>query len=624
MRLLLIAILLLFCPLLAASQSKTAILDRNITVDFTNEKVSVVLSRIGQQAGFSFSYNSSLISDDQVVSISLKEKTVQEVLNEMFKGSMTYKEKGNHLILTKVEVKQQPRSSTTSMIISGYVENAVTKEKVTDASVYEKASISSVLTDEFGFFRMKLEKKAEQALTISVSKKDFQDTTVVITEAGNQYFHIALQPVARVVNSAKLDTTIRETIAIDTMTIEEPPAEVYVDEPVREELVLPYRSTPNVQNIRDTLYRDIQVSILPFVGTNGRMSGNIVNNYSLNIFGGYSMGTRQIELAGLFNIDRGNVSWLQIGGLGNMVGGDVQGFQVAGLFNANGGQTQALQVSGLANVNIGKIDGVQVSGLANVNLGGANGVQVAGLTNVSHDKSAGLQVAGLANVHVGDFDGPQIAGFTNVNHGTLRGSQISGFYNHGHKVYGSQIGFINYADSLSGVPIGFLSIVRRGYHKLELSADEVFYTNIAFRTGVRRFYNIVLAGMRPQFPVYPNGAWTFGYGVGTAPKLTKWMYLNIDATGQQVNDGAWAQSLSLLTRLHIGLDFQIASKFSIYAGATMNGYFSEIQPSPFPQFPTLFPNQDPADIAPRVFHEENFSDVNLKMWWGGKIALRFL
>jgi hypothetical protein len=646
MRALSICVLLLY-PVIGYPQGQASILDRKVSVSFTNEKIATVLNRIGQQAGFSFSYNSSIISEDQVVTLSLRDKTVQEVLNEVFKGSMNYKEKGNHLILSRVEVKQSRAPSVTSMIISGYVENALTKEKIVDASVYEKETISSVLTDDFGFFRIKLDKKAEEALSITISKKEFRDTTLVMEETGNQYFHISLRPLApppapieEPVPLEKIDSAaFSSPMSVDTASgiVIEPVVETLSDPPVEEEaepeveeLILPYESLPNVQNISDTLYRDIQLSILPFIGTNGRMSGNIVNGYSINIFGGFSMGTEQIEVGGFFNINRGHVGFLQLAGFGNMVGGNVNGVQAAGLFNIAGGVTKGVQVGGLTNVNVGDVDGVQVAGLANINLAASNGVQVAGIYNQSNGESDGLKVAGIANVHGGDFDGPQIAGIMNINNGTIRGSQFSGIYNYGRKVYGTQVGFINYADSLTGVPIGFLSFVKHGYHKLEFSADEMFYANVAYRTGVRRFYNIVLAGMRPEFPLAPEGAWTFGYGVGTAPKLARWLFLNVDATGQSVHDGGWSQSLSMLARLQVGFDIQLGRKFSIYAGGTMNWYFSDAVFEPFltPQFPPLLPSsQSPAlyGFSPPIFYDEDINnEVNLKMWVGGKIALRFL
>jgi hypothetical protein len=620
----------------ARAQSQVPILDRHVSVSFTNEKMSVVLARIGQQGGFSFSYNASIIPDDQVATINLTDKTVREVLNELFKGSINYKEKGNHLILSKVSVKQT-KSSIMPLIISGYVENGVTREKIVDASIYEKVSISSVLSDEFGFFRLRIDKKPEEAISISISKKDYRDTTIVIEGEENQYFHVSLVPL--IVERQMPVVTLPAAVIIDTVSLrEDASAEPSVDdghdqEPQHEELILPYQAAPNVQNISDTLHRWMQFSILPFVGTNGRMSGNVINDYSANLFGGYSMGTRYVELGGFFNIDRGDASMLQVAGMANLNGGNMYGLQVGGFFNFNGGQTKAIQVGGFANVNYGDAQGVQVAGFSNINFAAAHGVQVAGLANYANGASEGVQVAGLANVHIRDFSGPMIAGLTNINYGTVRGSQISGLFNYGHRIYGTQIGFINSADSLTGIPIGFMSFVRHGYHKIELSADEVFYFNVAFRTGVRQFYNIIFAGVKPDEQIFPDVAWTAGYGLGTAPRLIgRWLSLNLDITGQQLFVNGNSSDLSFLTKAHLGLDFQITRKFSIYAGVALNGYFTRLPQVPFPTgplpgLPGLNPQEYPMfrDYEPDlVFDEDVSSDVNLKMWWGPKIALRFL
>lgn len=621
--------LVLLCVLVpslpAKSQNKTPILDRRTNASFKNEKITTVLSRISQAGNFSFSYNSALISSDDVVTIELKNATIREILNEVFRGSMNYKEKGNHIILTRVPVKTS-KANVTSMIISGYVEDWFTNEKIVDASVYEKTSITSVVTDEFGFFRLKLDKRAEEELTLTISKRDYIDETITITEAGNQYFHVSLK---RVRPLSKIDTVEVEPqppapVLADTAT-QEPVIEESTDqaneeevEPSDAEVPMPYTGSPNVENIRDTLYRDIQISLLPFVGSNGRMSGNVINDYSINMFGGYSMGTRQIELGFFFNIDRGDVSFLQIAGFGNMVGGDVIGAQLSGFFNINGGETKAIQATGFTNVNFHDFQGVQLSGLANINLASADGVKAAGFMNVSNGNSVGANVAGFGNFHRGNFKGPQIAGFGNFSgRGKLYGTQISGFFNYGRKVYGTQIGFINYADSLTGVPIGFLSIVKHGYHKLEVSADEVFYTNLAFRSGARQFYNILEASYNPKTEIGSDAMWAFGYGVGTARKLARWWHLNIDITSQHVNKGGFTAELSSLNKLHAGFDFRLAKGLSIYAGGTLNAYFTKTS---FTEYPPLF-----SDFRPRVFFEDTFTnDMNVKMWFGGKVALRFL
>lgn len=625
MRMTLLLCVALFCGFVSQSQTTTKpILDRHIDVSFKNEKITTVLARIGALGSFSFSYNSAIVSSEEVVTIDMKDAAVREVLNEVFKGSMTYKEKGNHLILTRVVVKAQ-KANLTPIIISGYVEDWFTNEKIVDVSVYEKSSITSVVTDQFGFFRLKLEKKDGQDLLLSISKRDFIDTTLVISEPTNQYFHVSLKrtrPISPIdtlsvtpIEEPQQQSITEEDTAVSVPSIE---PEMLPEEEVRKDDVpMPYKESPNVENIRDTLYRDIQVSILPFVGTNGPMSGNIINDYSINFFGGYSMGTRQIELGFFFNIDRGDVSFLQIAGFGNIDGGNVTGGQAAGFFNINGGRTTAAQAAGFLNLNFDDFHGVQTAGFANINMESASGVRAAGFLNMSNGNSTGASIAGFANIHKGDFDGPMIAGFTNLGgRGTLRGTQISGFLNRAGNVYGTQIGFLNVADSLTGVPVGFLSIVKHGYHKLEISADEIFYSNLAFRSGVRAFHNIIFVGIQPQSWNSRTADWTAGYGLGSAQRIFRWMDLNIDVTSQYVARRAHTGELSSLNKAQIGFDFRLAKKFSLYAGGTLNVYLSR---TTIQDYPDVFP-----DVTPQIFSDRVINgDVNMRMWFGGKIALRF-
>jgi hypothetical protein len=587
-------LLLMSAGLCSSAQKNIPILERKISITAQEEKVQAVLSRVAQAAEFSFSYNSQIISANQVVTLDVHEKTVRDVLNEIFKGSMNYKEKANYLILTKAQpavIRNKP-----GIVVNGYIENASTGEKIAHASVYEKSSLASAVSDDFGYFNLKLEKKTD-TLFLEVRKKNFRDTTVNITLAANQYITLFLKPVP--------DSVIIQPVARDTVAAK------------REEFSFPYETEPNVQNIHDTLHRLVQVSILPFIGTHEMLSGNVINDYSINFFAGYSMGTRQIELGFFLNMDRADVSWLQIAGFGNLVGRNMYGIQAAGFFNINGGETNAVQLAGFANTNFDHSRGVQVSGFANTNLQSMNGVQVAGFSNVTLQSSYGVQVAGVGNMIRGSYRGSQVAGIVNITTEKISGSQIAGVFNFAKRVQGTQIGLINYADSLGGIPVGLFSLVKYGYHKVELSADEIFSANLAYRTGVRKFYTILQAGFKPDQSLHANdtSVWSFGYGLGTARKLTRWLYLNVDFTSQHINKGSFTNSLSLLNRMHLGLDFQLTKKLSVYGGLTWNGYLTRTLVADYPQLFT--------DYSPRVFFDQDIRSNNLKMWWGAKFGVRF-
>ncbi len=160
-------------------QTSVPILERKISITAKDEKIPSVLTRIGQAGGFSFSYNSAIISQDKSVSLTITDKPVREVLNEIFQGTMNYKEKSNYLIITKA-TPPPAKNNIVVIVLNGYVEDVETGEKITQASVYEKNSLASTVTDEFGYFKLKLEKKTD-SVSISINKKSYRDTLVSIT-----------------------------------------------------------------------------------------------------------------------------------------------------------------------------------------------------------------------------------------------------------------------------------------------------------------------------------------------------------------------------------------------------------------------------------------------------------
>jgi hypothetical protein len=389
----------------------------------------------------------------------------------------------------------------------------------------------------------------------------------------------------------------------------------------------------NMENIQDTLYRKFQFSVFPFVGTNHKLSGNVINDYSLNLYGGYSLGLRELEFGGLFNVVRGDVTGAQMAGVFNAVGGkmkflqfagiynmnrdSVDGYQFAGMVNLNGNSTSKFSGAGLLNFTLRDSRATQVAGLGNATIGKQEGAHVAGLFNFSSKDSRIAQVAGLTNVTIGDFKGAQVSGLLNFTLRVLEGAQVSGLLNYATRVRGAQVGIINATDSIHGVPIGLISFVLKGYHKIEVSTDEIFYTNVAFRTGVRQFYNILTAGAKPNTFDDEETYWTFGYGIGTAPRLSRTLSLNVDLTANQVVYGQSIEAINMINKLYLGLDFQIVKNLGVTFGVTLNGYITD---TTYDKYQPLF-----TDYKPNIISDKTYSnDINMKMWWGGKIGLRFL
>lgn len=608
----------------SAAQDRVPGLERVITISFTNERIDESLRMIGAAAKVTFSYKSSLLDKDRRITYGFRNATVREVLDQIFNGSIEYKERGRYIIL----VKSQKVSSKDSKVLSGYVVDEATGKRLENVSVYDPVSLESAVTDSYGYFSLEIRNPTSEEIRLAINKRQYTDTLVVVPRSNRRLLNIPI----------RVDT---DKLGVFADSVSQKLRRFWLATRTATEQAV------NMENISDTIYRSYQFSLLPFIGTNGKLSGNVINDYSLNVWGGYSLGNRKAEFAGLFNATRGNVNGFQSAGLVNGVVGEQRGVQLAGLANGTLGEANGVQLAGLANLNASSGKGVrgaglinlslegssatQLAGLANVVLGDQRRTQAAGLFNVVTDDAGPAQIAGLFNFCGGSFSGAQVAGSINVAAKDVDGVQFSGLLNIAPKnmrgvqvglinfarwADGAQIGFINVSSQMKGLPFGFLSFVGKGYHKLEISADEVFYTNIAFRTGVRQFYNILTVGAQPQSFEREKTLWSFGYGVGTAPKLARWLYLNFDLTSSQIVDGNSIEKINLLNKLYAGFDFQITKGFSFTAGATFNGQVTDVN---YELYPEIFSHYTPGIVENRNFG----NDLNLKAWWGAKAGFRF-
>jgi len=564
-------------------------LERRVTLNESDSKAVDVLREIEKQSKCSFSYSSSLIPESKMVSVKISNKSVREALDKIFSGKITYKSRGEHIILSKAP--EQPK------VISGYVEN--TKgERVSGASVYDSNTMASATTNEYGYFEMKIRREAP--IQLEVSKSAYTDTVIPLQPATPTLQTIVIEE--------KKDTTLQFVLHVMKDT-KDSLVSAISDAGAWAKKQLDWND--NVKNIKDTLHSDVQISFVPFLGTNGRLSGNVTTDWSFNVLGGYNRGVNKGEFSGFLNVDREDVRHIQVAGFANLVGGDVSGVQSAGFTNVNLSNTNGLQLGGFSNVDLGNFEGAQFAGFSNIVLGKTKGAQFAGFTNICLDTLAGLQMAGFANIAMHHTKAPQFAGFLNFAPGRIEGFQASGFMNIAGNMKGSQIGFFNYADSLSGVPIGFISYVKSGYHKLEFSYDEMKYGHIAFRTGVQHFYNIITVGALTDFNT-DTVDWTFGYGIGCAPKLAKKVALNIDLTANQIIHGNIANPLNQLAKLNLGVDVNLSKKFSLYGGVVLNGYFTQTGAKPLAGSENI-----------HSFYNHRFdSDYQMKSWIGWKVALR--
>lgn len=394
--------------------------------------------------------------------------------------------------------------------------------------------------------------------------------------------------------------------------------------------------TDSVPSSGHVTSRVFQISFVPFLGTNGIASPNIVNNISLNILAGYNGGTTSFEAGGLFNINRYDVKATQLAGIGNFTGGETNGVQVAGIINTSKIAT-GTQIAGISNISI-MMDGVQIAGINNHAKGGES-FQISGIINTTEDQSlsqiagianyakscSGVQIGGIVNTskweaeaqfagianYARSSNAVQVAGIVNATKENT-GSQIAGILNIARSFKGVQIGLINIADSSSGIPIGLINVIKNGYNRFEISADEIFQANLAYRSGVEKFHAIITAGIKPKNIGAP--LWTYGVGAGISEAISSNTMLDFDVTFSHVIKKDNLDD-NFLYKAYFGIDRSLSSRVSLSLGATYNFLVTDVRGNLY--------REHYSDIAPYSFSDHSNNHFNLKTWLGFKAGLRF-
>ena len=623
-----------------------SLLERKVNLSFEQTSLERVFIYLSNEADFNFSYNANLISLDTLVSVHIENSTVEEVLHALLAHDISYQVSGNHLILLKERSKEDRTKKNIKYEIRGYVYNASNGIGLAKVSVYDASGLISALTDSSGFYSITLTTKYEQ-LNLFYSKQDFLDTLIIV------------QPADQQLNISLMQMNERSSIRpmeIKTFQPYEPVEKISI---VQRFVAADLRI--QTRNIEIEQKRFAQISVLPKLGTNLKMSGLVENTVSLNIFAGYALGVNGLEVGGLVNIDRKDVKGLQIAGLGNVVGGTTKGVQLGGLFNNNRKNMVGAQIAGISNIIMDTIQGVQVAGISNILRGSMYGWQVAGINNFTTESVDGVQMAGISNIAIKDVDvlqlsgifnlgqqvnGFQVSGLINAARGNVGGFQIAGLanysksvemgqisglgnivasdvngfqlstlFNYAKYVRGGQISLINVADSVGGIPVGLISFVRKGYHKIELSGEEVLYANFTYKMGVRKFYNIFTAGIQPGNG--PKPVWGVGYGFGSQIGQKK-VILNLDFKGTQIFEDVENQNFNVSFRFTPQLGYQITPKFAFFLGPALNLHVSDLRDPDTNEFLTRIA---PGNLL--IWEDIPGQNTLFQLWIGGTAGFRF-
>jgi hypothetical protein len=524
-------LLLTICCLLAGHVAAQN-LDRNVSVNVKQKRLADLLTEIGKKGNFYFSYSSEMLHADSLVTISASNKTVRSLLDDLFRDQVDYKETLDYIILRPAPnrlalIPDDNDEPGTDFIISGYVTDEITGKKLAGASIFEKSLLVSALTDDRGFFRLKL--KATGNITLTVSKELYKDTTVnflskvTVTTTQRSYTYSP-----EVVSNKTDKSWLGRWFVSSKLKMQSLNIGGYISG-------VPF-----------------QASFIPGLGSHGLLNGQIVNKFSLNMLGGYNAGVNGLELGGLYNINKHNAKYVQAAGLLNAVGGDVSGVQLAGI----------------SNTVYKSLSGVEAAGILNKIDQDAKGVQLAGISNLVNKNFTGVEAAGILNKVGQNLRGIQLAGIANLTGKTAHGMQVAGIFNSAHLQNGVHIALFNVADTLNGYAINLLSFSKNGYKQLQLSTDESLITSLGFKTGTAKFYTKLIGGVNLTDT---TRYYMYGLSFGHDFKLGQKALLSAEFSAQVLASPQW-NNMHQLDRFSALVHIPFATKAAIFFGPSINLY----------------------------------------------------
>jgi len=487
-------------------------LSRKITLHAHQQRITEVLHAAGTQGGFYFSYKSSLFREDSLVDISINNKSVAYLLDRLFADRFRYLQQDRYLII-------QPKEAET-YLISGIITDKNTGESVSNATIYEKEQLASTMSNDQGYFQLQIKERTPD-ISISISKISYRDTVIRFNGKISGHVSVSITP---------------EPYLLDSVIIFKSSG---VEGTWLGRTFLSSRIRMNSLNLGGFFAsRPYQFSLVPGLGSHGKMSGQVINRFSFNVLGGYSAGVNGFELGSIFNIVKQDAQYVQIAGIVNIVGGSSRGIQVGGIHNTVLGSLRGVQVSGTTGIVKKQMSGMQVAGLVSY-ADSSRGAQISGLVNISRRGAGGLQLAGLVN-------------YTSI-------------------VKGVQIGLVNIADTSEGYSIGLINIIRKGYHEVSFSTSEMQPVTIAFKTGNRRLYSILMAGAQLNAD---KKAYSLGYGIGHEAFLGKSISLNPELCTLLFYQGNWSTTTQV-SRLQVHLTVHLNKYIALYAGPAVSLKFPD-------------------------------------------------
>lgn len=311
-----------------AQEHMPALLNKNIPqIALQQASASTCLQALGRAGNIRFSYQTNLLPQQKLYTLTATNRTVAQLLFALFKDDYEYEEQAGYII---VHLRHS------YFVLSGYVNDLLTGLPLEGAEVTTLTGAFKTRTSCDGYFELRIPRK-HQIDFITARKDLYTDAFAALKTPADTSYLLALQ-------QAKPALLPPVTTAAD----------------------------------RDTTAHKSSIAFSPL----GTQRSNPTHLAVALLFNSNQRSVRNLQLSAAVNITHGSLYGAQLAGLHNLTLDTVKGAQVSGLINRAEGPVKGLQ---LAFINrAGQLRGVQI-GLINI-ADSSTGYSI-GLFNIIHNSS---------------------------------------------------------------------------------------------------------------------------------------------------------------------------------------------------------------------------------------------
>lgn len=222
-------------------------LTTKLSVDFKNIKIETALDEIQVLGRFYFSYNSKVVNVNKLVTYSSYNESIETILDNVLGEGFKYKHRGKYIIIQDAKPILTKKKKVS---IKGKVSSSSDSTQISDVTIYEVDQLKTTSTDKKGDFNLTVSTKNKE-VSVIISKENYKDLIVSSSDFIDTNLVIYLEPET---DTAKWKKFLKMD-SIKWLKI------FYTDKILN-----------TIRNVDLSENRKFQFSLIPFIGTNGKLS----------------------------------------------------------------------------------------------------------------------------------------------------------------------------------------------------------------------------------------------------------------------------------------------------------------------------------------------------------------